>query len=72
MKTQYILGYDKYDESKGDSVGVKEVLRVEDLMYGLYMDGKLKQIRILNEVEAIEKFGDRMSEKTRNKILNAK
>jgi hypothetical protein len=65
----YIIGYDKYNESDGPSIGVKEVLRIKDLMYSFYINDKLQHQKILTKTESIDKFGSQMSKETIDKIL---
>lgn len=66
---QYVIGYDKYLNS-GDSVGVREVLRVEDLQYSIYINDTLEKIRKLSKEEAIAKFGNNMNKDTIEEVLN--
>lgn len=66
---KYTIGYDKYDESDGKSIAVTEVLNLKDLSYTFKIDGSFEEIRFLTPIEAIEKFGDHMSEELKNKIL---
>jgi|GEM_PF-6413577 len=67
---EYTIGYDKYDKnSENESVCVKEILNFKDLSYGIYLNGKCKEVKFLTKEEALDKFGY-FSENVRNKILN--
>lgn len=69
MITEYVGGYDFYDEGRGDSVGVTEILYFKDLSYITYFNDEPKKIRFLSKQEALNKFGY-ISEEVKNKILN--